>query len=1353
MTNIISFPSGAQPKRNASGAEGANKTQEDATLVSGNKQEKLHITSALPLEPLHFPLHESALIEASAGTGKTFTIAFLYVRLVLGHGQPAKSLLAEGLLPKDILVVTFTEAATKELIDRIRANLALAVEVFSDNPQIKPYQDIGLLDALKQSYAPHEHSACRKKLIDALELMDEAAISTIHSWCNRMLSEHAFDSGSLFELALETDQQPIIKQACEDYWRTYVYPLSAKRLQLFSKCFSSPDALQRKLSSSLSQAHLIEKPDSLFPIVEQIDQLTKATKNPDWQQNIDSAKSALMRCGLKGIKPIENALEDLAAWLGSEQSVPKKLNSLTGYKHLTAEGFAAFFGPSHTPFAVCELVEQLHTLKALGKENTVTKREMIISQHACVHIAQSVLKEQALAAQLSFDDLLVKLNQALETSDAAMPETGRNESLISIIAKQFPVALIDEFQDTDPVQFGIFEKIYLDSPAPLSQQSAEPSSLQQSDYTSLIMIGDPKQAIYSFRGGDIYTYLMASQRVGANKYTLGTNYRSTHNMVGAVNHLFARAENLPEKAFQFSAHGQSLIPFNAVKANGLKDRFVMSNYEPHSLTIWHESETYSTVAQWRERMAGACAAQITDILLQAQRGEAYFEAHALGERRAVVPSDIAILVNKKSEADEIRKALLAKNINSVYLSTRGSVLSAPEAKDILLWLRAIANPMHIPSLRNAVATITLGSSLKELQNAMTDELYLDSLIVQFQVYKEIWASQGVLPMLRRFMLDYGVKSRLFKSANGERALTDILHIGELLQQASEKIDGMANLISYYEALVSSEKKDEIEFNMPRLESDNDLIKVVTVHKSKGLQYPLVFLPFATQPATLMQGTSFITYHDDEGQLSGSFDVKRYKPHKLKELQKEEIRKLYVALTRAKYATWVGASHCKGWHESGLAYLTGVQNQEDDFAQHLIALAKGLGSQNTKSTGTSESNNATTNEEVSKPASEQREAVPATQSIVIEPFPEGDTRVYTPNAGKNLSDARHAVRSIEQFWRSYSYSSIRYVESEFETDADGDSVRASSATSAYIDERALNLLTEEQAGAGEPVQPSASVARVDNNVGSIDDSSLAEHEETEAYTLHNFYRGAKPGTFLHDILEWAGKKGFADIANQPELLEQRIVSQAEKAGWGHYSDVLCQWMNTLLSKPFPIARGTVNKHVSLAELSLCIPEMEFWFSTEQASLAAIDRAVISNTFNGANRPSAKPEMMTGILKGFIDLTFEHEGQYFVLDYKSNYLGETDEAYTQANIENAILHHRYDLQFVIYLVALHRLLKQRIADYSYERHVGGCVYYFLRGVKASSQGVFTTKPPLSLIEHVDALFAGEHNHPFDLTGAEQ
>ena len=259
---------------------------------------------------------------------------------------------------------------------------------------------------------------------------------------------------------------------------------------------------------------------------------------------------------------------------------------------------------------------------------------------------------------------------------------------------------------------------------------------------------------------------------------------------------------------------------------------------------------------------------------------------------------------------------------------------------------------------------------------------------------------------------------------------------------------------------------------------------------------------------------------------------------------------------------------------------------------------------------------------------------------------------------------------------------------------------------------------------------------------FDDDRLAPDEARQPAAgedLHRFPRGPGPGTFLHSLLEWVGEEGFTAIQAAPERLDDLIARRCQRRGWNHWIPILQGWLRQLLALPLPLPGGSQR----LGELARYQVEMEFWFATHGVDLERLDDLVSRGTHRGQVRPMLEPGQLNGLFKGFIDLVFEHEGRYFVVDYKSNWLGAEAGAYTRAAMEEAVLAKRYDLQYVLYSLAVHRLLKARLPDYSYERHFGGAVYLFLRGCDPAGHGVFVERPAQALIETLDLLFSGAEN----------
>nr|WP_297400793.1 exodeoxyribonuclease V subunit beta [uncultured Marinobacter sp.] len=1222
------------------------------------------------LEPLALPLNGSALIEASAGTGKTFTIAILYVRLVLGHGQPPGSPL-QNLLPPNLLVVTFTEAATKELRDRIRTRLTQAAEVFSEAPdESDPPAETALIYQLRnESYPdPATWPECRKKLLLAAEWMDEAAVSTIHSFCNRMLSEHAFDSGSLFKLTLETDQSELLEDVARDYWRTFVYPLPPALMDEALSHWKTPTDLRKAVHN------LIDDPDSLGTPPDNVHQAInlavsqrlersqelKAQPWPQWRDEvIDLLNDLNKRKQLHGAS--KNAMlkvwDLLVGWAESDELLPEKLDSAAGFKNQTPEGLDTILkgdapAPRHPAF------DAIDALMAFGRNQPSAKSDIL--RHASHWIAGRLESEKQKRSEMGFDDLLTRLDEALHGA--------RGDQLATTIRRQFPVALIDEFQDTDPVQYRIFDRIY-------HVAGSDPG-------TCLLMIGDPKQAIYGFRGADIYTYLRARQGVQERTWTLGRNFRSAKPMVAAVNRVFEHSDqNSREGAFLFGKGDTSPLPFQGVAANGTKRLWSVNGEIQPSLMFWtHESGEEDKDGNPKGLAKGTatadvaetCASEIARLLTLGQAGRAGF---ALPDNPAdlepVAPGDIAILVNNRNEASAVRDALGRRRIKSVYLSDRDSVLTSQEAREMLCWLRAFAEPRHLAYIRAALATPTLGQSWQALNRLLTDELALEREIERFMGYQQQWQTQGVLPMLRSFLMDFTVPGRLLQRADGERRLTDILHIAELLQQDSLQLDGEHALVHHFTQILRAADEED-EHRTLRLESDAGLVKVITVHKSKGLEYPLVFLPFGTAYRAQSEQQAFVRYHDQQGGLitvfdPGADDIARADRERLG----EDIRKLYVALTRARFATWVGVAALDNWPQSGLGYLIAGEG-ERRITDCLTRLGEGR------------------------------------PEIAVTPLPEAEQTQYTEPAPEALGPALESTRAAKEDWWIASYSSIEYT---------GMAGTGIAFTGEVEDAQTQNLLEESSQEAGQETLP------------------LPDNRNH-----HHFPKGAGPGTFLHELLEWCCQQGFQRVVDNPAMLREQLTRRCGTRGWSDWVDPLEQWLQSLIKKPLQLQRSGAES-VSLADLATLRPELEFWFESRNVSIRKLDQLVTHFTLNGADRPRVEENRFNGMLKGFIDLVFEHNGQYYVLDYKSNALGDNDSAYTDQAMGDAILDKRYDLQYVLYLLALHRLLKARLPGYDYGRHIGGAVYLFLRGVDSASGGAFTDKPPRTLIEQLDALFDGE------------
>jgi exodeoxyribonuclease V beta subunit len=1258
---------------------------------------------------LRFPLRGSRLIEASAGTGKTWAIAALYLRLVLGHGGGHG--FDRPLAPPSILVVTFTEAATKELRDRIRSRLAEAAAAFdrSDLPGPGPERD-PVLAGLLAEHPRDRWPALAQRLREADQWMDESAISTIHAWCHRMLREHAFDSGSLFTQELDTDGDALLAEVVRSYWREHFYRLPAEAAAKVRKLWTSPDRLLgavRGLVGWIDALPEIVVPEGGLAALADATTAALAPWKQAWRDQdlaggllgaIDAAIAA-GRIPARSMGQRRKWTAEIAEWANGDAATPTLTPtawdrlSRAGMRAISADGLAPFEHPALEELE--RLRERLRGLPALEAP--------YLLNHAARWCAGRLAAEKERRALLGFDDLLTRLDAALRG------EAG--ERLAARIRERFPVALIDEFQDTDPVQYRIFDRVY--------------RVAQDDPGTAIILIGDPKQSIYGFRNADIHTYLTARAATAGRHATLGTNHRSSQAMVDAVNRVFRQAEERAagRGAFRFrTGSGDTPLPFHDVAAAGRDEAWTLDDRTAPALTLWCPDDAAGELSAegFRERMGAACAQEIVRLLRAGQSGRtgaAGFLREDDGRWRALQPADIAVLVDTGTQAAVVREALARRGVRTVYLSDRESVFGSEAAADLQCWLQACAEPGDERRLRAALATATIGLDWATLEGFNHDEPAWEAVVERFRGYQREWRRAGVLPMLRRLLHDFGLPERLL-AADRERELTDLLHLAEWLQRASATLDGEHALIRH----LAAQRRDSgaVQGEDPRrlrLESDSRLVRVVTVHKSKGLEYPLVFLPFAAAFRKIDRNGTTLRWHDAGASRTrvvvskGSLDAEVALADD--ERLSEDLRKLYVALTRARFAVWAGVAPMSDLHLGALGYLVDPDR--------------------------------------SVPAAELRDALARLKgdcdAIAIASPPSPDGTRYRPPSPATAWRPEPPLPAPSPPWWIASYSglvagaaAVDAAASGAATDDDADRPSGDATGSASAAEDIFGQCGNE----GEDDAPAATAggSAREGPGASWRAAGSADTTDADRGLLHDFPRGARPGSFLHDLLEWTGRQGFETVARDPAGLDDFIARRANLSGYATWIPALRRWLRAWLDARWDLTGlapgiGPATPR-TLPRIQV---EMEFWLPVNGAPVREIDRLVRQHTLGGADRPSLTPQRLDGLLKGFVDLVFEHEGRYFVADYKSNRLGGHDADYTADAMRRIVLDKRYELQYVLYTLALHRLLRSRLgARYDYDRHVGGAVYLFLRGHAAPGGGLHLERPPLALVEALDALFAG-------------
>jgi exodeoxyribonuclease V beta subunit len=1225
------------------------------------------------LAPLTFPLHGSRLIEASAGTGKTWTIAALYVRLVLGHG--GENAFPRPLLPADILVMTFTRAATRELSNRVRERLVEAAAYFREPaPRQKPDD---YLEQILESYPDHgaqQQAAHRLQL--AAETMDEAAIFTIDAWCQRMLREHAFDSGSLFDEELVSDEQALFEDAAHDYWRQQVYPLNEVSLEALLSCWGDVGALKKSIRELVKRADIIgdaagrgESLGVLIATVQRAQQAQLAQLKAGWYERADrmeqwiaSHRAADPKC-FNGNKMRPDSLvswfNGLREWAQNPASVKPDISD-TAWNRLTPEGLEDAFAKNFST-AIPDDFDATQPLKIALAE--IEPLSHALYRHAAASVADRMAELKKRSRQFGFADMLDRLNAALQGENGA--------ALRKRITDQYPVAMVDEFQDTAPNQYQIFNELY--------------RVADNDPQTGLFLIGDPKQSIYGFRGADIHSYLSARLATTGRHYQLMTNFRSTKPVVDAVNHLFLHAEGRSKEegfargAFRFRdpVTRDNPLPFDAVGAKGRKERLVDADGDVPALVIACSATQDLKAERYREFFANHCA---EDIVAKLNDVRAEFVDGDDGPQ-PLKPADIAVLVRDRKEAGAIRRALQRRGVPSVYLSDKDSVTDSEEAADVLRWLSAVANPLDGALARAAFATRTAGLPLAELARLSSDELAWEERVEQLKALHIIWQRQGVLAMLRRFIHELQLPAALLQQVGGERRLTNLLHLAELLQSASRQLDGEQALIRWLAEQIEGGEGAGDE-RVLRLESDAELVKVVTVHKSKGLEYPLVYLPFAvTARKVERRNRSFFEFSDDDGirRIDMALTETALELVERARLQ-EDLRLMYVALTRARHFLWLGVTALSArkagdntLHDSALGYLlTGGAALPSDLMMERWEHA---------CNGCSDISIATL-------AMDDKQL----------------TRLTRIEHRQPLLEPQHYGGHFERDWSVGSFSSLaRRTGPTGTISADGPVPR--------------DALQEKLLEDG-------------------DQPAMTQVTRVEDTPWHRFPRGSVPGNFLHEQLEWMGQEGFA-VVNQ-ETFESRLTRRVERAGWGNRLEDTLAWLREIAVTPLP------HLDAPLSAIIAPLPEMEFWFPSERLATGALDRLCATHLLGGAVRSALPERELHGMLKGFCDLVFEHEGRYWILDYKSNALGGNDASYHESALINAMADHRYDIQGAIYMLALHRLLQSRLGDaYDPAEQLGGAIFMFLRGIgNAQTRGCYWIAPDAELLDGLDNLLGASH-----------
>ncbi|ATS23196.1 exodeoxyribonuclease V subunit beta [Xanthomonas phaseoli pv. phaseoli] len=1196
---------------------------------------------------LQLPLHGVRLIEASAGTGKTFTLATLFTRLVVER----------GLRIGQILAVTFTEAATQELRRRIRERLVLAASLVPDAPSLvvaaaqaatdladDPSQpgpllhappDVLLTRAILVTHlagGSETPAALRRRLQQAVEEIDLAAVFTIHGFCARVLREHALESGQAFAAPelLANDRQ-LLGEVAADLWRQRAAD-AVMAEDLIALWSGGPEALASDLRT------LVRHP-TLLPAV-----ATTTDDAPALSQAVHAAANALADAfnthGTAFFEAIMSAIEggilskvsykpewlaSLWQWFESFAAAPSS-NTAPHAKllKLTAAELAAGTNKKfldRTPSS--PMSHQIDGyLTALAHVEAWRSRRRIALLHALRDdaIARLALLKRQRRVQ-TYDDLVDGVAHALQGAQA--------DALVKRLRTQYAIALVDEFQDTDDRQWSIFSNVF--GEGPLAQAAGlEPA---------LFLIGDPKQAIYGFRGGDVRTYLAAAMTAELAP-PLSHNFRSRPGVLAAIDALYAQAGYTNA----FLTDG---IAFHPVRAGTKRvdEDLQRDGVAAPALTLWRAPEPPPpakgkprpwSAGRARELATAACVAAIRGWLAAARDGT----ATVCG--RPVQAGDIAVLVRSHGEATRIQQALGAVGIPAVAAGKQ-SLFATEQALEVLALLQALLDPGDDSRLRAALATVLIGEDAIAIAALERDGERHRRWQQQALDWRERWQRGGPLALLGELGATHG--QRLLALVDGERRLTNYLQLAELLQEADARALGPHGLVDWLARRIAN-ADDNDETQQLRLESDARRVQIVTLHKSKGLEYPLVFLPYVgigrsdkgagrhcvVHAPDLGRQLHWKTERDDPSWSAAEAAWKQ-------EQRAEDARLLYVGLTRAEHALWIASGP---FHQHERTALSGMLRALDAL--------QGAAGEGTVVVDTS-----------TPPAHLPR--LPAPSEAQVPP-------------------ARSAQRHIAPEWWVYSFTQL--------ANADAGAVTDPMASATVV-------------GSGGSDEPSGSEA-------------VAVAVASDAEPFDPRFAGNRFGVVMHDVFErcdFAAWQAWRPGQPAPDGQAAPILEALQRGGYAQDDlDDGLRMLTALIGHTLTVALPEGTRLADVPEPQRR-NEMEFHFAMRPTRVDALLALLHRFGVVGDRQAFGARQRLEGLMTGLIDLTYSVDGRWYVLDYKSNRLP----SYDADALARAMAHSEYELQALIYTVALHRWLRFRLGDaYDYARDFGGVRYLFCRGLDA-------------------------------------
>ncbi|MCS4533581.1 exodeoxyribonuclease V subunit beta [Neisseria montereyensis] len=1194
-----------------------------------------------PFHPLNVPIEGTNLVEASAGTGKTYGIAALFTRLIV----------LEKMSVESVLVVTFTKAATAELKNRLRArldNVLLALEKTDDaggSDGLRDYcaehheGDAFLLELLQKALAQESRQRLIVRLKAAISRFDNAAIYTIHGFCQRLLRDYAFLCQVPFDLTLSEETHERMLIAAQDFWRQKVAesPILAP---LVFKHHETPQTALNHIRTFIGRPYLeFRRPKvdlaTEYAALQTIWQTTRP-KLAEYTETFWRIHPAL-----NGNSYRKNTFEKLFANLqkaDASDTIPsyhEKLPMLAtqALTEKTKKGKAVSDEAYQSLNHLALLGEAIHKYEQ-SEQDALTALHLDLLEYVRTALGEDKQNRR----ERNFDDLLLDVHHALTQSP-------KREQLAQTVAANWKTALIDEFQDTDPLQYEIFSRLFIRQGNPL------------------FLVGDPKQAIYSFRGADIYAYLQAARDADAH-YTLDTNFRSHADLIHGIGAIFQQ-KNQP-----FVLNG---IGYTDVKANRETGRLNDTEAPIRIRWINQAEDDSANKNMLRQRAAAYCADEIAHALNEAAANRLTYRKNGNSDAVPIQSGQIAVLVRTHNEGSMIATELKKRRIQSVLLH-RESVFASPEAEAIAALIGFWLQPQRTEPLRFVLSGVLFRQTAAELYALNHDEAALLAWIASAQTAADIWQQSGVYAAMQYFSAQHGIETHLLAQHN-ERSLTNYHQIIERLAEEDEQSRSPAALHQWLltEIQTAHEGGAAGDSNLLRLESDENLVKIVTMHAAKGLQYPLVYCPFVWDaPARRNDGWQII-HRDGHTELLAEHQRSDSDNDEIAdENLSESLRLLYVALTRAEEQLVIYAGYCNDTRFNTFAYLlAGSPDTNRSQAEEIYATAKKTGK------AAAEMATLRTNWQRFLEASPQ-----AASFAFLETPPQ--TAVYTNG---HASDGHYQALAIPP--RSFEL------------------IRHTSFTG--LSRHTLSRNDD----AREELQPAIDAA--ESGMADLPDFQTAE--PTDGNDIYHFPKGAEAGICLHEILE--NFDFAAPAAEQHETVSHVLDRYGFDPIWlPAVENMLDHTRLTPLGNRSQNSLAVIPPERRLAEMGFTLYLNDFPLKPLQAWFADARTGLSAACIQASQLLDFQD--VKGFLNGFIDMTCQDsDGLVTVIDYKSNHLGYNAADYTPEAMDEAVAHHHYYLQALIYAIAVARHFQSRgqaLPRISVR-------YLFLRGLDGSGNGIWS------------------------------